>query len=94
MAVSVALLLTFASLELVAQQPLLIDRVDHHDVDNNGVNVHYVTLGEVVTGETLLFVHGFPNFWYVWHNQRSTATTHSSRTRASGTPSRSRPPTA
>ncbi len=69
LALSVALLLTFAGLELVAQQPLLIDRVEHHDVDNNGVNVHYVTLGEVVTGETLLFVHGFPNFWYVWHNQ-------------------------
>ena len=68
-ALSVALLLTFASLELGAQQPLLIDRVEHHDVDNNGVNVHYVTLGEVVTGETLLFVHGFPNFWYIWHNQ-------------------------
>ena len=68
-ALPVALLLTFAGLEVVAQEPLLIDRVEHHDVDNNGVNVHYVTLGEVVTGETLLFVHGFPNFWYVWHNQ-------------------------
>ncbi len=68
-AASVVLFLTFGGHELVAQQPLLIDRVEHHDVDNDGVNVHYVTLGEVVTGETLLFVHGFPNFWYVWHNQ-------------------------
>ena len=68
-ALPVALLFTFAGLELAAQEPLLIDRVEHHDVDNDGVNVHYVTLGEVVTGETLLFVHGFPNFWYVWHNQ-------------------------
>ena len=68
-ATPVALLLTFAGLEVVAQEPLLIDRVEHHDVDNDGVNIHYVTLGEVVTGATLLFVHGFPNFWYVWHNQ-------------------------
>jgi pimeloyl-ACP methyl ester carboxylesterase len=68
-ALPVALLFTFAGLELAAQEPLLIDRVEHHDVDNDGVNVHYVTLGEVGTGQTLLFVHGFPNFWYVWHNQ-------------------------
>ena len=68
-ALPITLLLTFAGLEVVAQQPLLIDRVEHHDVDNHGVNIHYVTLGEVVSGPTLLFVHGFPNFWYVWHNQ-------------------------
>jgi pimeloyl-ACP methyl ester carboxylesterase len=68
-ALPIALLLTFAGLEVVAQAPLLIDRVEHHDVDNDGVKVHYVTLGEATTGETLLFVHGFPNFWYVWHNQ-------------------------
>jgi len=66
---SVALLLAFSSLDVVAQDRLLIDRVEHHNVDNDGVNVHYVTLGEATTGETLLFVHGFPNFWYVWHNQ-------------------------
>ena len=68
-ALPLALFLTLAGLEVAAQEPFVIDRVEHHDVDNNGVNVHYVTLGEVVTGETLLFVHGFPNFWYVWHNQ-------------------------
>ena len=68
-ATAVVMLLTFAGLEGVAQEPLLIDRVEHHEVDNDGVNIHYVTLGEATTGETLLFVHGFPNFWYVWHNQ-------------------------
>ena len=68
-ALFVALLFTLAGLEVVAQEPLLIDRVEHHDVDNDGVNIHYVTLGDVGSDETLLFVHGFPNFWYVWHNQ-------------------------
>ena len=50
------------------QEPdMLFDRVKHHYVDNDGVNIHYVTLGE---GEiTLLFVHGAPDFWYLWNNQ-------------------------
>lgn len=49
-----------------ANDNLLIDRVEHHNVDNNGVNVHYITIGE---GPDLLFVHGFPDFWYVWNHQ-------------------------
>ena len=44
----------------------LIDRVEHHNVDSDGVNIHYVTVGE---GPVLLFVHGFPDFWYVWNYQ-------------------------
>jgi len=40
--------------------------VDHHVVDSDGVDIHYVTLGE---GPTVLFVHGFPDFWYTWRNQ-------------------------
>ncbi len=44
----------------------LFDVVEHHYVDNNGVNIHYVTQGE---GEVILFVHGFPNWWYDWRNQ-------------------------
>jgi len=44
----------------------LFDRVEHHNADNDGVNIHYVTLGE---GDPVLFVHGFPDFWYAWRNQ-------------------------
>lgn len=44
----------------------LFDRVEHHNVDNDGVNIHYVTIGE---GAPVLFVHGFPDFWYAWRNQ-------------------------
>lgn len=32
----------------------------------NGVNLHYVEKGE---GKLMLFLHGFPYFWYCWKNQ-------------------------
>lgn len=34
--------------------------------DVNGVRLHYVTAGK---GKLILFVHGFPEFWYEWKNQ-------------------------
>ena len=42
------------------------EEVEHHYADNNGTRIHYVTLGE---GEPVLFVHGFPDFWYSWAQQ-------------------------
>lgn len=44
----------------------VFDRVEHHEADNDGVSLHYVTLGE---GPVVLFVHGFPDFWYSWRDQ-------------------------
>lgn len=32
----------------------------------NGVRLHYATAG---TGKLILFLHGFPEFWYAWKNQ-------------------------
>lgn len=32
----------------------------------NGVRLHYVTAGK---GRMILFLHGFPEFWYAWKNQ-------------------------
>jgi epoxide hydrolase 4 len=32
----------------------------------NGIRLHYVTSG---TGPLILFLHGFPEFWYAWKNQ-------------------------
>ena len=32
----------------------------------NGVRLHYVGAG---TGPLILFLHGFPEFWYAWKNQ-------------------------
>ncbi len=34
--------------------------------DVNGIRLHYVSAGE---GKLVLFVHGFPEFWYGWKNQ-------------------------
>lgn len=49
-----------------AEEKDVFDRVEHHYVDNNGVKLHYVTLGE---GPVVLFLHGFPDFWYSWRHQ-------------------------
>lgn len=41
--------------------------MDHHHTSINGITLHYVTHG---SGDPLiLFIHGFPEFWYAWHNQ-------------------------
>ena len=42
------------------------DEVEHHFAENQGVKIHYATLGR---GPTVLFVHGFPDFWYSWRDQ-------------------------
>ena len=44
----------------------VFDRVEHHQADSDGVSIHYVTLGE---GPVVLFIHGFPDFWYTWREQ-------------------------
>ena len=42
------------------------DRVEHHYADNEGVRIHYATLG---TGPLVVMLHGFPDFWYTWRHQ-------------------------
>ena len=32
----------------------------------NGVRLHYVSTGK---GPLILFLHGFPEFWYEWKDQ-------------------------
>src|SRR5690242_18857384 len=34
--------------------------------DVNGVRLHYVWAG---AGKLILFLHGFPEFWYAWRKQ-------------------------
>ena len=38
----------------------------HHYADVNGVRLHYAAEGQ---GPLLMFVHGFPEFWYAWQAQ-------------------------
>jgi len=59
-----ALLLTAALAS--GQDTDVFDQVEHHHADNDGVSIHYVTYGE---GPVVLFVHGFPDFWYSWRHQ-------------------------
>ncbi|PYM91169.1 MAG: alpha/beta hydrolase [Candidatus Rokuibacteriota bacterium] len=40
--------------------------MDHAYADVNGVHLHYVTEGR---GPLIVFVHGFPEFWYAWRDQ-------------------------
>jgi len=40
----------------------------HHYADLNEVTLHYVSEG---SGKLLLFLHGFPQFWYEWKGQLS-----------------------
>ena len=40
--------------------------LEHRWADVNGVRLHYATTGH---GKLILFVHGFPEFWYAWKGQ-------------------------
>ena len=39
----------------------------HEYADINGLKLHYVKAGS--GNKTILFLHGFPEFWYEWKNQ-------------------------
>jgi pimeloyl-ACP methyl ester carboxylesterase len=39
---------------------------EHGFIETNGVRLHYVTQG---SGPLMLFLHGFPDFWYGWRHQ-------------------------
>jgi len=69
---TVAALLTVLS-TASAQEPAETDAmteplswVSHGYADNNGVRIHYAEAGD---GPLVVFIHGFPDFWYTWHAQ-------------------------
>ncbi|MER3432991.1 MAG: epoxide hydrolase [Leptolyngbya sp. ERB_1_1] len=45
---------------------MMIETWQHDRIQTNGINLHYVTQGE---GNLILFLHGFPEFWYSWRHQ-------------------------
>jgi len=55
----------FGSFFASAQADIL-DEVEHGYADNNGVKIHYATVGE---GPLVVMIHGFPDFWYSWRHQ-------------------------
>jgi pimeloyl-ACP methyl ester carboxylesterase len=42
------------------------DMFEHKYADVNNVRLHYVTVGQ---GKLIMFLHGFPEFWYEWKTQ-------------------------
>jgi pimeloyl-ACP methyl ester carboxylesterase len=46
--------------------PLRKDTLEHKYADVNNVRLHYATAGK---GKLIMFLHGFPEFWYEWKNQ-------------------------
>ena len=40
--------------------------IEHETAEVNGVRLHYARSGK---GQLMLFLHGFPEFWYAWKNQ-------------------------
>ena len=41
-------------------------KIDHAYAEVNGVRLHYAKAGN---GELMIFLHGFPEFWYAWKDQ-------------------------
>ncbi len=63
--VLVASMVLMSGSSAAAQSPDIWDRVEHGYADNDGVSLHYVTLGE---GPLVVMIHGFPDFWYLWRD--------------------------
>ena len=55
-----AIMLTLATMTFAAPP------IEHETVDVNGVKLHVAKSGK---GDLILFLHGFPEFWYAWKNQ-------------------------
>lgn len=65
-AASIVCLLATAQLTM-AQQTDIADRVkDGFAVSDNGVKIHYATIG---SGPLVVMIHGFPDYWYSWRKQ-------------------------
>lgn len=43
-----------------------LSRVSHDYAENDGVKIHYASVG---SGPLVLMIHGFPDFWYTWRRQ-------------------------
>jgi len=46
--------------------PLRKNMFEHKYADVNNIRLHYVMAGK---GKLMMFLHGFPEFWYGWRNQ-------------------------
>ena len=58
-------LVTIGRAPMLAQTNDVWNRVEHRYAENDGVRIHYVTLGK---GPPIVMIHGFPDFWYLWRD--------------------------
>ena len=65
-ALVMALVMGVAGVAAAVDAVDVFDQVEHGYADNNGVKIHYASLGE---GPVIVMIHGFPDFWYSWRNQ-------------------------
>jgi len=63
-----ALLLATLALPAAAAPRDLFERVKDGYADHDGVRIHYVVTGKK-KAPLIVFVHGFPDFWYTWRDQ-------------------------
>lgn len=59
---------TSPPLNLYQKKPSSSENWKHKEVFVNGVNYHFVEDGNP-SDQTILFIHGFPEFWYSWRHQ-------------------------
>lgn len=63
------LLLPFIIISQTNSTDSFLAEVTHGYADNNGVKIHYATVGE---GPLVIMLHGFPDYWYTWRDQMTT----------------------
>ena len=61
-----AQVLSLIIISCVVTSAFASDDVEHKYAENNGVKIHYAAMGD---GPLVVFIHGFPDFWYSWHHQ-------------------------
>jgi epoxide hydrolase 4 len=50
----------------VSPEALAADDLEHRHIETDGCRLHYVRRGQ---GKPILFLHGFPQFWFLWRRQ-------------------------
>ena len=53
-----------------------MEKIEHTTITTNGINMHVASIG---TGPAILFLHGFPEFWYSWRHQLLSLSSHGYR---------------
>jgi epoxide hydrolase 4 len=51
---------------MIGQSAQASENIKHSYAVVNGVTLHYASSG---VGKLVLFLHGFPDFWYAWRSQ-------------------------